>query len=154
MFHEKSYDRFHKNADRIVRATMELSFNGNVTKVAVTGTKVLPEFKRVFPEVEDGVRFYPVTAIVKYGNNLFQEKKFVYADSTLLNIFSFPLLQGDPLKALDGPNQLIVTESTAKKYFGNENALGKILRINNDKDYVVTVVARDCRRIPRLNSIW
>ena len=144
VFHEKSYDRFHKNADRIVRATMELSFNGNVTKVAVTGTKVLPEFKRVFPEVEDGVRLYPVTAIVKYGNNLFQEKKFVYADSTLLNIFSFPLLQGDPLKALDGPNQLIVTESTAKKYFGNENALGKVLRVNNDKDYVVTGVARDC----------
>jgi len=144
VFHEKSYDRFNKNADRIVRATMELSYNGNVTKVAVTGTKVLPEFKRVFPEVEDGVRFYPVTAIVKYGNNLFQEKGFVYADSTLLNIFSFPLLQGDPLKVLDGPNQLIVTASTAKKYFGNENALGKVLRVNNDKDYVVTGVARDC----------
>jgi putative ABC transport system permease protein len=144
VFHEKSYDRFHKNADRIVRATMELSYNGNVTKVAVTGTKVLPEFKRVFPEVEDGVRLYPVTAIVEYDNKLFQEKKFVYADSTLLNIFSFPLLQGDPLKALAGPNQLIVTESTAEKYFGNENALGKIIRVNNDKDYVVTGVARDC----------
>jgi len=144
VFQEKSYDRFHKNADRIVRATMELSYNGNLTKVAVTGTKVLPEFKRVFPEVENGVRTYPVNATVQLGDKLFMEKQFVYSTPEFFEIFSFRLLEGDPKQVLTKPNQLVLTTSTAKKYFGDENPLGKVLRINNEKDYVVAGIAEDC----------
>jgi putative ABC transport system permease protein len=144
VFHETSYDRFHEKTDRIVRVTMEFAADGVVNKVSVTGNKVFPAFKRDFPEGETGVRMYPGSEVVKYGNKLFDEKSFVYADSTLFDIFSFKLLEGDPKKVLNKPNTVVVTASTAKKYFGNEDAVGKVLRINNEKDFVVTGVVADC----------
>jgi len=144
VLHEKSYDRFHKNGDRIVRATMEMSFNGNLTKVPVTGTKVLPEFKRVFPEVESGVRTFPINTTIQQGDKLFLEKQFVYSTPEFFDVFSFKLLQGNPNEVLSKPNQLVLTTSAAKKYFGNEDPVGKILRINNENDFVVTGVAEDC----------
>jgi len=143
VFHETSYDRFHEKADRIVRATMELSSGDKAIKVGVTGTKVLPEFKRVFPEVENGVRFFPTSAMVTYQDKMFREKGLVYADSSLFDVFSFKLLQGDPGTALAGPNQVVVTNSTAQKYFAGHEPLGASLRIN-DIEYVVTGVAEDC----------
>ena len=96
VFHETGYDKFHKNADRIVRATMELSYSGTTTKVPVTGTKVLPEFKRVFPEVENGTRLFPTNTVVQYGDKIFREKGFVYTDTAFLNIFSFKIPKSDP----------------------------------------------------------
>jgi putative ABC transport system permease protein len=144
VYFETSYDRFNENAGRIFRVTMEYAADNVVNKVSVTGNKVFPAFKRTFPEVENGVRLYPAAAVVKYRNKLFDEKSFVYSDSTLFDIFSFKLLQGNPKKVLDKPNMIVVTTSTAKKYFGNEDPVGKILRINNEKDYVVTGVVTDC----------
>src|SRR5262245_22123040 len=87
IFHETSYDRFHSKADRLVRVTMEFAFDGNVNKIAVTGNKVFPQFRRVFPEVENGVRMYPDGATVKSSDKLFDEKGFVYADSTFFEVF-------------------------------------------------------------------
>ena len=144
VFQEKSYDRFHKNAERIVRATMELSYNGNLTKVAVTGTKVLPEFKRVFPEVESGVRMYPVNTTIGYDGKLFVEKQFVYSTPEFFDVFSFKLLNGDPHEVLNKPNQVVLTQSAAKKYFGETDPIGKTLRINNENEFVVSGIAEDC----------
>ena len=144
IFQEKSYDRFHQNADRIVRTTMELSFNGNLTKVPVTGTKVLPEFRRVFPEVESGVRTYPVTTVLQAGDKLFSEKQFVYSTPEFFDVFSFKLLEGNPREVLNKPAQLVLTVSAAKKYFGDGKVIGETLRINNDKDYVVAGIVEDC----------
>ncbi|MCW3119312.1 MAG: transporter permease [Chitinophagaceae bacterium] len=144
VFQETSYDHFHKKGDRIVRATTELNFSGTLTKVAVTGTKALPEFKRTFPEVESGVRIYPTPTIVKFGDKLFQEKGFVYADATFFDIFSFKLLKGNTATILKAPNQIVLTETSARKYFGKENPIGKSLQINNDKDYIVSGITEDC----------
>jgi putative ABC transport system permease protein len=144
VLHEKSYDRFHKNADRIVRATMELSYNGNLTKVPVTGTKVLPEFKRVFPEVEGGVRTFPVNTTIGYDGKLFLEKQFVYSTDGFFDVFSFRLLRGNPREALAKPNQLVLTSSAAKKYFGDADPIGKVLKINNENDFVIVGIAEDC----------
>ena len=97
MQHELSYDKFQQNGDRIVRVIMEYSFNGSpVTKGNFTSTKVFPSFKRNFPEVEDGVRMSDPDRLVKYGDKVFMEKKFLYADSTFFQVFSFKLLKGDP----------------------------------------------------------
>jgi len=74
----------------------------------------------------------------------FREKRFVYADSAFFHIFSFQLIQGDPKHALSAPNQLVLSETTAKKYFGAENPIGKTLRIGQDKDFIVTGVVADC----------
>ncbi len=151
VFNEESFDSFNKKADRIVRATMTFSFNGVSQNVAVTGTKLLPAFKRNFPEVEDGVRLYPSRAIVKYKDKLFEEPDFVYADSTFFNVFSFKMIEGNPGEVLSKPNCVILTSSSARKYFGNEDAFGKVIRINTRElgnvswdDYTITGIVQDC----------
>lgn len=144
VFHELSYDRFHKNAGRIVRATMEMSHGGNVTKVAVTGTRVLPEFKREFPEVANGVRLFPAGAVIAHNDKLFREQGFVYADSGFFDVFSFHLLQGNPRTALNKPDQVVLSASMAKKYFGDEDPLGKTIQVNNAQEFVITGIVEDC----------
>lgn len=144
--HELSYDSFQQKADRTVRVTMEYSLDGNVGKAAVTGTKVAPEFVRAFPEVEVGVRLLNSSAVVRQGDQQYSEKKFVYADSSLFQIFSFQLRKGDPKTALAGPNKLVLSESTARKYFGNEDPIGQVLRVDasrSETDYTVTGVVED-----------
>jgi putative ABC transport system permease protein len=138
---ELSYDRFNVNADRIVRATMEYSFNdGKVTKTAFTGTKPGPQLKRIFPDVEAYARLYKKSQVVGYESNQFEEKNFLYADSVFFQVFSFPLIKGNASTALDGPNKVVFTESAAKKYFGSTDPLGKTVRVGS-KDYMVTGVA-------------
>src|SRR5580765_2984852 len=90
IWHELSYDRFHKNADRIVRTTWEYNFEDKPNKVALTGTKVGPEFKRSFPEVEAYVRTMKFPRVIGYKDKLFDEKNFFYADSAFFTTFSFP----------------------------------------------------------------
>lgn len=140
---ELSYDQFHEKADRIVRVTMEYGFGGQVGRTENTGTKVAPAFNRDFPEVAQTVRVYDQPAIVNYQDKLFEEKRFFYADSTFFHIFSFHMLKGDPAQVLDAPNQVVLTQSTARKYFGEEDPIGKIIQVNDEKDYLVTGIAED-----------
>jgi putative ABC transport system permease protein len=141
---ELSYDRFHKNADRTVRITWEYFFGeGEVNKTASTGTKVGPQFLRTFPEVEAYVRLLKYPRVVSYNNEAFHEKNFLYADSSFFNVFSFPLLKGNAATALDAPQKLVLTESMAKKYFGNEEPIGKIVNIGGTKDFEVTGITAD-----------
>ena len=141
---ETSYDRFHAKADRTFRVTMEYSADNTVNKVSVTGNKVLTAFKRDFPEVETGVRTYPSTAIIQSGEKVFDEKSFTYADSTFFDVFSFPLLRGNPKDVLARPFTVVVSATTAKRYFGDEDPVGKTLKVNNEKEYEITGVVADC----------
>ncbi|MCX6214308.1 ABC transporter permease [Spirosoma sp.] len=144
--HELSYDDFQKKADRVVRVTMEYSMEGRVAKIPQTGTKVVKEFGRQFPEIESGVRLINRDGVVNTGDRQFSEKRIVFADSALFTLFSFPLLQGNPRTALAGPNLVVLSESTARKYFGDENPVGKTIRINTGgsfRDYAVTGVVKD-----------
>jgi putative ABC transport system permease protein len=146
MQHELSYDKFQEKGDRIVRVIMEYSFSGSPqTKGNFTSTKVFPSFKQNFPEVEDGVRMSDPDRLVKYGDKIFTEKQFLYADSTFFRVFSFKLVKGDPATVLKSPNMLVISQSAAKKYFGNEDPVGKILQVTSNQDnYTVTGVAEDC----------
>lgn len=146
--HEISYDKFQEKGDRVVRVIMEYGFNdGPPTKGNFTSTKVFPAFKRNFPEVEDGVRMTLATRLVKYREHLFNEKKFMYADSTFFNVFpSFKLKVGQAKEVLKDPNRVVLTESTALKYFGNINdAVGKTIEISSRQDpFLVTGIVEDC----------
>src|SRR6185295_15314340 len=93
--HELSYDKFNKNAARIVRLTMDYNFGDAPRQVVLTGTKAGPQFKRMFPSVEAFTRTYKRTRVVAYADKLFEEQNFLYADSSFFRMFSFPLLQGD-----------------------------------------------------------
>jgi putative ABC transport system permease protein len=146
--HELSYDKFQKNADRIARVTMEYSMgNTEPRKIVMTSTKVLPAFKRVFPEIEDGVRMSGGRpSLVKYDDKVFSERGFIYADSTFFSVFSsFKLLRGTADQVLKAPNMLVISESAAKRYFGKEDPVGKTLQIGSTQvNYLVTGVAEDC----------
>ena len=88
IIHELGYDRFNKNADRIVRMTMQFD-EGGKQKTAVTGTKAGPQLKRTFPQVESFVRLINDDPVVKNGGRIYNEKHFLYADSSFFKIFSF-----------------------------------------------------------------
>lgn len=142
IINELSYDKFNVNANRIVRVTMEYSNAGTVNKTATTGTKPGPQFTRTFPAIENYVRTFIGHSVIKSGNKIFDEPRVLYADTSFFKIFSFKIIEGNPATALDAPDKIVITQSTAKKYFGNENALGKTL-ISNGKDFSVSAVCED-----------
>ena len=144
--HEASFDSFEKNGKRIARVIMEYAFDGSpeTKRGNYTSTKVAPEFSRTFPEVEFAIRMDDGDMIVKHGDNLVTEPYFLFADSTFFKIFSADLVQGNPAEALNGPFKVVLTESTARKYFENEDPMGKILLTGTDEiPYEVTGVIRD-----------
>lgn len=143
IWHELSFDRFHKNADRIARVTWEYNLGDAENQTANTGTKVGPEFQRRFPDVQAFVRLLKYSRTVSYGTQVFDEKSFLYADSAFFSVFSFPLLKGNATQVLTGPNKVVITESAARKYFGADDPIGQTLRIGGTKDFLITGVAKD-----------
>lgn len=140
--HELSYDKFNVNADRIVRATMEYKQAETVNLVATTGTKVGPQFKRTFPLIEEYARTFIRSGVVKNGDKIFDEPRILYADEPFFKIFSFKIIKGDAATALDAPDKMVITESMAKKYFGNEDAINKTLT-SGGKEMRVSAVCED-----------
>ena len=147
--HELSYDKFNANANRIVRITMEYQQAGTINKIATTGTKVGPQFKRTFPAVEEYARTFISHNVVKSGDKIFDEPCILYADPTFFKIFSFHIIEGDAATALDAPDKIVITQSMAKKYFGDENAIGKTLT-SGGKDLRVSAV---CEDVPQNSQI-
>jgi len=145
IINELSYDRFNANAGRIVRMTMQFG-EGGKEKFATTGTKAGPQLQRTFPQVKSFVRVVGGSTVVKYGGQMYVEKGFLYADSTFFQMFSFPLLKGDPKTVLDAPNKLVITQSTARKYFGYNDPIGKAISVawyGPPKIFQITGVAAD-----------
>ncbi|MDP9081479.1 MAG: ABC transporter permease [Bacteroidota bacterium] len=136
---ELSFDRFNDNADKIVRVTMEYAQGGAPQKTALTGTKVGPQFKRMFPAIDNFVRVEKRGGVVNYNNRVFEENSILYADPSFLKIFSFKLVSGDA-SALSSPEKIILTETSAKKYFDSENPIGKTLKIG-DQNFTVAAIA-------------
>ena len=144
--HELSYDNFETKGPRIARVIMGYRFDGGgeMRWGNFTSTKVAPTFRRNFPEIETAVRMKEDERTVSYRDKLFTEKKLMFADSSFFDVFSFGLLKGDIHTALNGPKKIIVTESAARRYFGNEEPVGKLLRIGTDSAlYEVTGLMAD-----------
>ncbi|SHM07952.1 ABC transporter permease [Mucilaginibacter sp. OK098] len=138
---ELSYDRFNDNADKIVRVTMDYVQGGAPQKTSVTGTKVGPQFKRTFPAVDNFVRLEKRGGVITYNNRVFEENSILYADPSFFKVFSFKLINGDA-SALSSPEKIILTETSAKKYFDTENPVGKTLKLG-DQNFMVSAVAAD-----------
>jgi putative ABC transport system permease protein len=139
---ELSYDKFNVNADRIVRATMEYKQAGTVNETATTGTKPGPQFKRTFPSIEEYARTFISHNVIKNGDNVFDEPRILYADGSFFKIFSFHLIEGNAATALDAPDKMVITKSMAKKYFGNEDPINKILS-SGGTDFRISAVCED-----------
>ncbi len=128
IINELSYDQFNQNAGRIVRMTMQFG-EGGKEKYATTGSKAGPQLQRTFPQVERFVRTINSSVVMKYGSQMYIEKRFLYADSAFFRVFSFSLLKGDPKTVLDAPNKVVITQSMATKYFGSSDPIGKTLSV-------------------------
>ncbi len=128
---ELSYDKYNKKADRIYRVTSVIFQEKKQDRFAPTSPITAQKIQDGFPEVEKIVRLNFAGRLISYKDKKFYDTKTVFADSTLFDIFSLPLLEGNPQKALTAPYSIVVTEKIAKKYFGNESAIGKMLNLSD-----------------------
>lgn len=145
---ELSYDRFHPEADRIVRIVENQSDQeGKITEKATTYGALTPLLQTVFPDWKHISRIYPSSSLVSFGTDTkFQEDKFCYADSSMLEMFGFQMLDGNPATALEEPFTLVITQTVSKKFFGDQSPIGKVLTVHTDDgkyDYKVTGVLAD-----------
>lgn len=149
--HEQAYDAFHKNADEIFRVTYNIHMEDFNEHLIVTPSILAPMARREFPEVKNAVRLFASTAVMRQGEQVFQEDDLLYADSTFFDVFSFDVTRGNLSEALRRPKTMVLTESTARKYFESENPVGKTLLLgSNETPYEVTAVIKD---IPKTSHL-
>ncbi len=143
VIYELSYDSFYKNKDRIYRLLIDDVTTGQVE--ASTPYIAGPDLKSHFGQVQNFVRFYSFWGpySVKYKNNIFNEEKLFYTDSTLFKVFDFDFLEGSAVTVFKNPGSVVITQNIARKYFGDEDPLNKMLTIKNENNYQVTGVIKD-----------
>ena len=144
---ELSYDRYHKDAVCIYRVVKDfVNDDGSRLPDATTPPALAPSMQKQLPEVEKVTRVFPNWGrdfLIKYGDKKLIEEKLYRADSSFFDVFDFPFVKGDAKSAFRDINSIVLTESTAKKYFGNENPIGKTLSVDDMGDMMVTAVLRD-----------
>lgn len=141
--HQQSFDKFHKNAKNLYKLIDDQKTPQGIFHWDQAPEPAGPTIKDNIPGVKDVSRFYQWQVVVKYGNNKFVEKEVFLVDSSFFNMFSFQLIQGNPATALSQPFSAVISETMAKKYFGNENPIGKILAFNGRMPISVTGVIKD-----------
>lgn len=145
---ELAYDRFHKQADRIYRLTREATYPDEVKQWANTAAAPGPALEAEFASVEESVRFmrsHPRRVLVGRGEQRFYEDNVLWADASVFDVFSYPLLRGDPATALVEPFTVVLTQAMARKYFGDADPIGQTLSIRGftENDYTVTGILGD-----------
>jgi len=127
--YEFSYDRFHEKADQIYRLVLHRYYPDTQVDYALSPTSLGPTILEEMPEVKTCTRLFKGNgeAAITYEDKTFNESNFMLADSNFFDMFSIRLLKGDPENILRNPQELILTESTARKYFGDEEPIGKTL---------------------------
>ncbi len=151
--HEVKTDKFHVNGDNIYQIRTIFKFSDDDISIdeSVTGP-LAPTIEEEVPEVRYAIRFsWKQEVLFRLGDKMFYEEGH-YADSSFFKVFSFPFLQGDSATALNNPNSVVISEKLAEKYYGKENAIGKTIRIRDEKEelYTVTGVFKE---IPSYSSL-
>ncbi len=139
---ERSFDGFHEKADRLYRVVEQQYYaGGELFPVAVTPAPLAPALKDEIPEVANAMRITrSPRLLIRYGERMFYEDDIALADPSLFAMFSFRLIKGDPTTAFNKINSIVLSESIAEKYFGDEDPLNKDLKIGNMYDLTVTGV--------------
>jgi putative ABC transport system permease protein len=147
---ELSYDRQHENADRIYRVVKDfVNDDGSSLPDATTPPALAPALQREIPEIQNVVRLFPgwgAKYYVKYGEKKFLEENVVRADSSIFDVFTLPFVQGNSRTAFSQLKSVVINESTAKKYFGNDNPIGKSIELDPMGPHAVTAVIKDLPR--------
>lgn len=130
---ELGYDKFHEKGENIYRVGVYGMMMNNEINQAVTAAPMAQAMIDDYPQVVNACRIRESGDwLIRYKDKKFNEKEWIFADSTFFDIFSFKLLKGDPKTALTKPNNVVMTETGAKKYFGNEDPIGKMLKVESD----------------------
>ena len=140
--YELSYDTYHENAQQIFRLNLEMDYGNRPRTTARSSPPMGPALSEDFPEIKDYVRLFRSTAVVGYSNRYFYETVF-FADNSIFKIFSFTLKKGDTESALKQPRNIVITEKMAKKYFGDEDPIGKTLTMWETRIFTVTGILND-----------
>src|ERR1700744_4138784 len=149
---EFGYDKYNANADRIYRITEDVKLNGNHQVSGSSEAPLLETLKGSYPQIEKSTRLMlpgdalfmsPNKFYFKKGSENILEKKILLAESSIFDVFTLPMLYGKPAGSLDEPHSVVITESTAKKYFGQANVVGRMLTVNDTINYKITGVIRD-----------
>ena len=141
VYNELSYDKYPADAKNIYCVLLSTTGNGDVAVYPMVDNAVGEGIKNAFPEVKASTRITPASDFIKYNDKQFKEDHLAFADSNFLQMFSIPLIKGNATSALVEPNSIVISKDFAKKYFGDENAVGKALVIGlHDAVYKVTGV--------------
>ncbi len=153
---ELSYDTFFRDAKNLYQVNLTGTDNGVQFSTGNTAPAVGPTMHSLYPEIESYSRIYrPGDVMVrnddgpKAGTN-YTEKRILAVDSNFLQIFNYQILKGDAASCLKGPNSVVLTEQTAQRYFGNTDAIGKLLQFGTDKK--VFLVSAVLKNIPQQSS--
>jgi putative ABC transport system permease protein len=146
---ELSYDRFHKNVDRIYTLNNRDTINGELWAWKSTPKILAPTIKEEFPEVEEFTRVNHSSFLFAFEDTRL-DVDGMFVDPGFLKLFTFPFKEGNIETALDETYNIVITERLAKKLFGNDEALGKIIRIVNHDNFTVTGIVKD---LPNNNSL-
>ncbi len=138
---ELSFDCFHKNADQIYRVVGD---DGVIGKMAVTCGPLADYMKTNFPDIVNAARYMPYEgSVFKYHDKILKIEKGAFADPDFFKMFSFSFFRGSPKTALSNLNEIVITESTAKKFFGNKNPVGKTLLVDAKDPLIVSAVIKN-----------
>lgn len=151
---EWSYDRFHENADRIYRVvSTQTVLSGDVNHTSNVQFLLGAEFRASFPEVEDVVRLTRKSLRVRSARLTEEQEQVEFADASLFEVFTFPLAQGDPQRALATPDNVVLSEATARKYFGDADPMGQSLEIELNTGVHAFTVAGILQAVPAPSSL-
>lgn len=140
---EYRYDRHYPAADRMYRVVQESRSPTNASAVAAAPTPMAATLLGTYPDVVDASRLSGLAPVVGYEDRHFNESRFFFADANFFGFFGVPLLSGDPRTALARPDAVVLTEATARKYFGEEDPVGKVVRVHVQPTYKVNFTTRD-----------
>jgi putative ABC transport system permease protein len=140
---ELSYDTYHANIDQIYRLNVDIKSASEVMNISVTSAPMGPTLKTDFPEVLESTRYFPGGMLVKVNDQLFQEDHMAYAEPSVFKVFSIDLIRGNPATSLKDPYSVVLTETTAKKYFGSDDPMGKTVIVEGKYPAKVTGIMKD-----------
>ena len=141
---EVTYDSYHSDGDRIYRLTSNFVMNGERERTAVSSSQIGPLLKEEVPEIEAATRMvYISRSNVSSDYATFDEDHLLAADEGVFEVFDYKLLRGDPATCLKNPQTIVITESFAKRYFGQRDPMGQILVSGTKRQYTVTGIMED-----------
>ena len=144
IYFEQNYDQFHANVERIYRLSSDIKTTDELVRSDKSSALMGPDLMAKFPAIENFTRISPHSILVRSGDKKFQEENTLFADPSFFSVFSFHLVNGNENTALNDALNVVFTESSAKKYFGNENPIGKPILLGGGGHHaIVTGIVKD-----------